>query len=66
MKARKPEPFFYFAAADDFAVFIAGVRDEKTLVPVFMSMWIIVQNNPVMKVDPRGKSIWVCNRNTNA
>ena len=54
MKARKPEPFFYFAAVDDFAIFIGGFRDEKTLVPVFMSMRIIVNNNPVMLNDPFG------------
>ena len=52
MKARKQEPFFYFAAGDDFAVFIAGVRDETALVPVFMSMRIIVNNNPVSWTDP--------------
>lgn len=57
MKTRKPEPFFYFAAGEDFAVFIAGVRAEKALVPVFMSVWIIVQNNPVSLGDPTGETV---------
>ena len=54
MRTRKPEPFFYFAAGDDFAVIIVGIRDEKALVPIFMSMRIIVNNNPVDLTDPWG------------